>query len=309
MKKILIPVLLFLLLLFIAPGTCLNGARAGLLLWFNTIIPTLFPFILITNIIREIKGFRYFEKLFSPVIQRLFKTDKGGSYPVITGFLCGYPMGAKAIADTYALGHIHQKEANYLLTFCNQPSPIYLMNYVAISTLAGIVPAWHLLLISLITAYLTSFITRIFLKRRAFNQNFVLRPQGTSVENGFFDRCIVSASLLLVKIGGYMILFSILSQCIQQLTFLPPLLTCIVGGLMEQTTGLGLLAASSFTPVAKTALAMVFSCFGGLSITAQTYSVIHSQGLSIKYYVLGKILTAMIALCLTILYGMIIPFV
>ena len=305
MKKMQAAALFLLCLLLAFPALCVEGAKSGLLLWFNTIIPTLFPFILVTNIIRDLNGIPLFERIFSPVLSRIFKTTRGGSYPVIIGFLCGYPMGAKAVTDSYSCGRISKEEANYLLCFTNNPSPIYMLSYVALYTLDDGHLRLPVIVIALLTAWLVSCVYRML---HYFTKEHMPAPKWTptyrkaEAGQGLFDSSIMSACELLVKVGGYMILFSILSRCLMALPFMPPMATCVISGLLEQTTGLGLLKTQPFLPAIKTVLAMVFICFGGLSITAQTYSVIHTQGLSIKNYIISKILSAVIALGLTAAY-------
>ena len=93
MKKYLLPVIFFLILLITLPSICAQGARFGLTLWFNTIIPTLFPFILMTNLLRDLHGIDFLERIFAPIITRLFKTDKSGAYPVVLGFFVRLSYG------------------------------------------------------------------------------------------------------------------------------------------------------------------------------------------------------------------------
>lgn len=330
--------MLFLILLMLFPSVCVENAKSGLLLWFNTIIPTLFPFILVTNILRNLGGIPWLERLFAPVISRIFKTGPGGSYPVVLGFLCGYPMGAKAITDSLACRRITTSEAYYLLSFTNNPSPIYMISYVALFTLQAPEMKLPVIIIAVLTAVLTAFFYRHlkYKKSAVAIQNPSGRPTpetwpelaaaakeltgrpkretrprlatadvntreavSDNPAQGFFDRCIVSAFELLVKVGGYMILFSILSGCLLLIPGLPPIAACLISGLLEQTTGLGLLKTQSFSLEIKTVLAMVFICFGGLSISAQTQSVIHAQGLSVKPYIFSKLLSGIIAAALT----------
>ncbi|MBB5264969.1 sporulation integral membrane protein YlbJ [Catenibacillus scindens] len=319
MKKYLLPVIFFLILLITLPSICAQGARFGLTLWFNTIIPTLFPFILMTNLLRDLHGIDFLERIFAPIITRLFKTDKSGAYPVVLGFLCGYPMGAKAVSDSYSLGRISQRQALYLLTFVNNPSPVYMISYVADFTLNSSRLALWIVAVSLISSLVAArlihpFFTRtlpwerkprkaqsLTLKAQSADhlpdQNAHVQKNDTASGN-LLDTSIVSACELLVKIGGYMILFSILSQCIAAIPGISPLAAGLIAGLLEQTTGLGLLQQMRLPLEIKTVLAMGFICFGGLSILAQTSSVIHRQGLSVKYCILGKILTAFLAMAL-----------
>ena len=49
-----------------------------------------------------------------------------GSYALLLGLICGYPMGAKLTADLFREGKITKSEAQYLLTFCNNPGPVFI---------------------------------------------------------------------------------------------------------------------------------------------------------------------------------------
>lgn len=339
MKKILAAVIVFLVLLLLYPSVCVEGAKNGLLLWFNTIIPTLFPFILATNLIRELGGIPVLERIFAPLVQRLFRTGPEGAYPVVLGFLCGYPMGAKAVADSLSCRRISVCQASYLLTFTNNPSPIYMLSYVALFTLNTPALGFTIVAVACISAVVTAFVCRHIMRRRAacppaihplfahrqhrrkrspgrFDgiraaglsaqtgtqaKTIMAPPEQALEKSGLFDRCVLSAFELLVKIGSYMILFSILAAVLTRLPAISPLAVCILAGLLEQTTGLALLKALTLPLAQKTALAAGMICFGGLCIAAQTYSVIRPQGLSVKPYLLSKLFTGITAAALALL--------
>lgn len=300
MKKSLLLTLLFLILLFIFPSLSVKGAKEGLLLWFNTIIPTLFPFILITNILRELDGIKFFQRIFGSVIQKIFRTSPNSSYPIIAGFLCGYPMGAKTIADTYDGGYITSGEANYLLTFCNNPSPMFIINFIVLTNLNDTALILPFFVIIYLSTYLNARIHSLTYKINA--PNSIRAAECHEEKVGFFDRCITSSFELLCKIGGYLILFSMLNQYISKLPMLSEMNKIMISGFLEQTTGITLLSQSALDIKVKIVLSIVITCFGGLAITAQTYSVIQGKGLSIKKYLLGKILNALLALILSLIY-------
>ena len=74
--------------------------KEGLTLWFGTVLPNLFPFILITNILTYLNGLEYLSKLFALPFKKLFGVRASCCYSIFIGFFWGYPMGAKAIADS-----------------------------------------------------------------------------------------------------------------------------------------------------------------------------------------------------------------
>ena len=119
------PAGLFVTALFAAmllfPKAVFSGAEEGLLLWFQIIFPTLFPFLVATSLLLSSGGLSLSAGIFGGVFRRIFRVSKNGTFAVLSGFLCGYPMGAKVTADLLRAGRISQDEARYLLS-CNSTS-------------------------------------------------------------------------------------------------------------------------------------------------------------------------------------------
>ena len=118
-----------LVFLLLHPAESLSCARAGMTLWLNTLIPTLLPFIILTGMLTHTGHIR---KLLLP-FESFFHIFPGvsiwGGYVFVLGMLCGYPLGAKLASDLYGLHKISKKEALYLTTFCNNPSPAFIITY------------------------------------------------------------------------------------------------------------------------------------------------------------------------------------
>ena len=110
------------------PGQVFDGACDGLLLWFRTVLPTLLPFLILSNLLIRTGGVHILAGVLGPCIRHLFHVSDHGSFAVLTGFLCGYPMGAKTTSELVLSGDISEKEGAYLLSFCNNASPMFIMN-------------------------------------------------------------------------------------------------------------------------------------------------------------------------------------
>lgn len=124
---------MFLLLFFLMlayPAESLYYAFTGLILWFQKMIPTLFPFMILSGIMIRMNLTEYFSMLLTPLFRPLFHVNGNGAYCIILGFLCGFPMGAKVIADLYEREKLSQEEASRLLAFCNNIGPIYMISFV-----------------------------------------------------------------------------------------------------------------------------------------------------------------------------------
>ena len=125
--------LFFTMLLF--PETVFQGACNGLLLWYQILIPTLFPYLIVTGLLLKTDGAAVVSRLLFRPFHLLFGTSFYGSFAVLSGFLCGYPMGAKIIADLLLQGKISLEEASYLLSFCNNASPSFIITFLVLNTI------------------------------------------------------------------------------------------------------------------------------------------------------------------------------
>ena len=123
-------ILFFFLLLF--PSQAFSYAKAGLMLWFYTLLPSLLPFMILSNICIKTG---LLDKLFEApkkFWKKAFALSPSGAYALCMGIFCGYPMGAKITADLYAEHRISKQEASYLLTFACFPGPSFLSSYLCV---------------------------------------------------------------------------------------------------------------------------------------------------------------------------------
>lgn len=135
--------LVFLLLRY--PALSLEYASTGLNLWFTKMVPTLLPFMILSGIMIRMNLTESFVSLLHPLLHRIFGTSKNGSYTIIMGFLCGFPMGARIVGELYESGKLSRSESARLLYFCNNIGPIYFLSYV-VPTLAIQKPLMPLLI-------------------------------------------------------------------------------------------------------------------------------------------------------------------
>ena len=106
--------IMVLLLLLTHPSLSLEGARNGLLLWYQTVLPTLLPFMICSNAIVSLGGIRLITAPLRPILGKLFCLSENGCYVFLSGLLCGYPMGAKTCSEFVSQGKLSPSEGRYL---------------------------------------------------------------------------------------------------------------------------------------------------------------------------------------------------
>ena len=311
-------VLLFGAMLF-SPRAVFSGAESGLLLWFRTVFPTLFPFMLISNLLLRGGGLSVISRIFGRPFSGIFAVSGNGSMAVLAGFLCGYPMGAKVTADLLRGGRISKEEGAYLLSFCNNTSPVFLMNFVVWKTLGKSELTAPALLIMTIPPVALSFLFRriylgrgkrrfpdgdagkTFPKRRESEGSDRRTDRETGASGGLFDTCMMDAFEGIVKVGGYIIFFSILTELAEQIPWESPAVSVLLP-LLEMTNGIRLLHRKIPDLSAGFPLILGLCSFGGLCAAAQTRCMLRGTGLKTLPYIIEKLAAAAAASLMAFLY-------
>ena len=286
----------FFVIMLIFPRQTFEGAESGLLLWFQIVLPTLLPFIILSNLLIHTNAVTYISSIVKPFIQKLFRVSDYGCYAVFVGFLCGYPMGAKVVADLIQTEKISEEEGQYLLSFCNNTSPMFIISFIVMQNFKN----ESLLLGTLVILYLAPVMCS-FLFRRFYKCNARM-SSASSLNNAFyfnfqiFDTCIMNGFETITKVGGYIILFSILFALVKQLPvmWLLPILEISCG--VSYITSLGIPLSTVYPYV------LALTSFGGLCAVAQTNSMIQESKLSILPYIIQKLITALVTSLLAIIY-------
>lgn len=279
--------------------TSLTYAAMGLNLWFQKMIPALLPFMILSGIMVRLKLTDKIAMVAYPLIRPLYRVRKNVCYAMLTGFLCGFPMGARVVDDLYARGMISRREGEYLLAFCNNIGPVYFCSFVL--PLLGRRKVWPYLF----GMYGIPLLYGLALRYTMFRDlSRSLKPgkktdlvccelptQETSSAEKLLeviDSSIHTSIQSILTLGGYMILFNLLNLVPHILLGKP---MSVLAPLLEITGGLMLLKDAS--PL----FCLLALSFGGLSCIAQTYSCIRDSDLSIRNYIYHKaVLTSLCAL-------------
>lgn len=303
--------LFFFLTLLCFPEETLQGASTGLLLWFQTVLPTLLPTMILADFLLQIGADRYVTRLMARPLSIVFGLSKDGCYGALVGLLSGYPMGAKTAAALLRQQRISRQEANYLLAFSNQPSSMFLIGYLCLGLFADY-DGDTLIFPILISIYGSAFLITILYQATQkihlplWTGDKVAAPSthnksADSSPLSLLESSMMTSFEVMVKIGGYMMLFSIAEAYIDTLPMISTATKGLLMGIIEMTTGSRRIAAGIHLPWSL-ALCSAVTAFGGLSGLAQTAHVLHGSELSLRPYVLWKLVQGVLAGGLILLY-------
>ena len=220
-KKLLLPFILtlFTICLILFSTSNLSAAKKGLTLWANSIVPSLFPFFVATELLSHTPFTYYLGKLLNRFMKPVFNIRGEGSFAFIMGIISGYPMGAKIAADFRTNNICSKEECERLLSFTNNSGPLFIVGTVGISMFANSTIGFILLITHLLASITVGIVFR-FWKYNKTSSNYTLNklPSGNTEKKlatfsnlgDVLTTSIKSAISTVIMIGGFVVLFSVI---------------------------------------------------------------------------------------------------
>lgn len=297
MKKVILLIiygLLFNFLIFF-PQEVIKASKDGLILWYDSLVPILLPFLILSQFFLKTSMAEKLSESVGTIFKKIFHCSQKGVFCLLCGLLCGYPVGAKMISVLVKEKDLTKKEGQYLLSVCNNISPAFCITYGIRKAIGS-----NELLPYLIFIYGSPILFAFITRPKQMPEDIKVKQKQTSLTGNIFqliDVCIIDSFSVLLKLCGYLVIFSIFSQGISLIlperpSALLPALTAV----LEITNGLDLLGRLP-SGILRSALCTAALTFGGLCAVFQTYSVIGNSGLSVKKYLFQKIGITFLSLC------------
>ncbi len=313
----------FNILIIIVPNAVISSAQAGLLLWFNKILPSILPFLIGTNILIHLGFIDFLGVLLDPFMKRFFNVSGCGAFALVLGMLSGYPVGAKITATLRENNKISQIEAQRLVSFTNNSGPLFIIGAIGIGMFKNVNVGYLILFIHYIAAITVGFIFS-FYKRSghilinnniSFKEAFLKLKLAKLKNNKTFGQILgesVKSSLeTICMVGGFVILFSVICELfkisgifdkIGKIIFpnnIEPYSNGIFMGIIEITNGINIL--SSIEGINGIIIACGLVSFSGLSILAQTSSMIYKSDIKMNLYFISKLLHSVFSILYAII--------
>ena len=266
------------LVLIFKSSSCITGCSKGIELCIKSVIPALFPFLVLSPLLTSSMSFKL------PCwLHKALKIPDGGDSLWITGCLGGYPVGAQCIAQAAEREQISKRDAGRLLTFCCNCGPGFVFG-ICSSFFSEKWIAWALWL-----CHITgSAVIGILLPGNRDSANLSPAPKQS------FIAAFKKALYAMAQICGWVILFRCLIEFIMDfgLETESVSIRVILIGMLELTNGCLVLPLISNEGL-RFLVCEALLCFGGLCVAMQTASV--ARDIPLSYYFLGKIAQSIIS--------------
>ncbi len=288
----------------------LQGAREGLAICWQTILPSLLPYFILAGLLTRLGIPALLSRWLTPLMSRLFRVSGAGAGAFILGISGGYPLGAAAVAELYRTGEADAAVCARLLAFCNNSGPAFILGAVGVGVFGDIRLGLLLYLIHVFSALLTG----LLLARRG--GPYAPGPLPPRVQVIPFSQALtasVSAALsALVRICGFVVFFSVVTRVLWALGPIQAIplalhqvlglelqwLRALLAGVLELGGGIAGLAGLPASPV-NLALASFILGWGGLSVQCQTLAVLADTPIKTALHWAGRFLIGGLSAAIT----------
>lgn len=320
-------------LIVIFSESAFNAALEGLNVWWEVVFPSLLPFFIIAEVLMGLGVVHFLGALLEPLMRPLFKVPGVGAFAMAMGLASGYPIGAKITANLRRKNLCTKTEGERLLSFTNTADPLFMIGAVAVgmfhrADLALLIAGAHY-----ISSILIGFVMRFYQgdekkektviqrSKNKLNKNILIRAydelitarenDGRTMGELLGDSIIESINTLLL-VGGFIILFSVITEIIvvtgiinlfskmimlilSPLGFSQAVVPSILSGFFEITNGANIASQAQAPLFEKMVIVNAIIAWSGLSVHAQVATMINGTDIKLKPYIFARVLQSILA--------------
>lgn len=228
-RKMIIPSLfvLFAISLVLFFSSNLSAAQNGLNLWATSVVPSLFPFFVATELLSYTNVINFLGKCFNKIMKPFFNVRGEGSFAFIMGIISGYPVGAKIACNLRESDICSKEECERLLAFTNNSGPLFIIGIVGIKMFGSSLIGFLLLITHIFACISVGFCFRFWKfsnlcylggnnsKKSILNSKVKLSNLGEII-----SKSISNSITTILNIGGFIVIFSVVISILKHINFI-----------------------------------------------------------------------------------------
>lgn len=294
-----------------------DGVKAGLLICANVIIPSLFPFMVLTTFITHTNVSEQISKPFASFTRRLFHLDEHLGYVVIMSCIGGYPVGAKIMSILYEQGKLSKETIQRMLWFCCNAGPSFIISAVG----AGMYNNLRVGLLFYLSQLLSSLVMGIMISRNS--AVIPLSPSAknttTDIPSAFVDS-VCGGTTSILTMCGFVTLFAAINRLFTHLgvydwlcavlhTVFPwvdaAVFSSIFTGFLEVTSGC--IASSQLSGVTSWVVTGFLISFCSISVIFQVMAMLRNVSIHFGQFFLSRLCNGLLTSLISTLLLKIMP--
>ncbi|WNB90509.1 sporulation integral membrane protein YlbJ [Bacillus sp. NEB1478] len=307
----------------------------GLKMWWDVVFPSLMPFFILSEVLMGFGVVHLIGVIFEPLMRPLFRVPGSGGFVWAMGISSGFPAGAKLTARLWHQKQISTIEAERLVSFTNCSNPLFMFSAISVGFFHN--PALGIVLA--VSHYAGNFIVGLIMRFHGSKKDSPLSKdfvRGGGIKNALTQMhnarladnrpigqllgdAVQQSTRTLLMIGGFIILFSVLSRMMDLLqitellsklispvfllfSFSETLSLPLMKGIFEITLGSNLTSIAQSSVVQQAAITSFILAFSGLSVQAQVASILAETDIKFSPFFFARIIHGFLsaAICMLV---------
>ena len=281
--------------------TISHSVIKGIHLCLNTLIPSIFIFLIFSNFCQETNVLKFILKPLEPIFQKLFKINKNLTSTIFFSLICGYPTGAYLISNLLETQQISKKTATRLMCFCVNAGPAFLIGAISVPFTGNINLGLILFISQTIAFFIIGMLCSINVKpekqEKLNYDNKFLKSKNKKSVSQIFINSINRAIKTMAIICGFAILFSAIIGFLFQITNFNfqhnRIAKALISGFFEVTNGITVF--NKIDNLQSLLAITLISAFGGICVHCQLKAILAKFKISFKKFYAWRVLYCLIS--------------
>lgn len=265
----------------------------SLSMWVNNLIPSMFPFFIISDILIKYQIINYIPKFIKKYFCKVFNTSEQVISIFFLSLFSGFPSSARNARNLYDQCLINEIEASKALMFTHFANPLFVLSTVSFNFLNNELYGY----IILISHYLGNIIIGILFRNNYCTNN--INYKTIDVKSQSFSVILINAIKssidTLLMILGTLTCFLIVSTLIINRLNTDLYTASIIKGILEMTMGLKSISTLIIPDIYKVVISCIFISFGGLAVHLQVISQLVDSNISYKPFFISRVFHSIIS--------------
>lgn len=268
--------------------------KEGLALCARAIVPSLFPFMVLSELLVATGTGEYLTAPLARPLGKLLGLSPAGCSAVVLGLLCGFPVGARCAISSYEKGRMEKKECERVLACSSIPSSAFLISTVGSTLWKNINFGIFLYVCAVFSAILSGFLLHVVQKRRKSTRGipfskFYIIPH---FKAEMLSSAIKNATTSTLLVCAYVVFFATLGgafEIVLERFSASETMHAIVASLLELSGGVSAASMISNQKLAKILTGTTVG-WSGISVHCQMLSLCDGHNLSTRPYLVAKLM-------------------
>lgn len=272
----------------------INSTLSASYLFITKVFVSIFPFIILSDILFYFNYDLFLKKIFGNIISKLFNVSKSTSIIYVLSILTSHPTNSVYIKEMLDRKEIDENDINKILLTTYFPSIAFVIGTIGIGIYHSIKTGVFLYL----TILIKNILIGIFLRGKNLCKEVPSIKKNKITLQETISKSIIKGINTSYIILGNIIIFTIIVNLLNNYLNINNTLLSLISGMLEMTNGIFMISNLNINLSQKILLTSFILNFSGLSIIFQTTSILNKYKINIKKILIIKLIFSVIAILL-----------